>query len=336
MINKELLESIKSILTNTLYFGQNEEGCFLCEIYCDYCYSLRESTIAGLMEDADPYAAFLELLDEWGINYKDTCIYETIREVCSNLSMEEQEIWEEEYDEIIDWFFDHIFYYYPGSFFNQEVKVNIMLDTGNGNYDFTKDSILNSWYGLCENGEFPDESSILWLAKQQGKEKEVREACLNCFREDGDYVDREVDSDPFVESVIQELENLTSHMATLTFLVSMKLFDLFALKEAVVKEEKLNDFYDASQRKGTGYIVVSKDTMCGLFDPWLGGGSVLEIKLDKDVVIPVKYIWRFEVEGTKSKYGYTVNEVYGLVGSAWDGKVKEIWPMEGKINNEEN
>ena len=336
MINEKLLESIKLILTNELYFKKESENYFSQEIYCDYRDRLSESTIAGLMEDTDPYAAFLDLLGEWAMEYTDTYIHETIREVCSSLSMEEQEIWEEEYDEIVDWFFEHVFYYYPTQHFNQEVKVNIMLDTGNGNYDFTRDNILNyysSWYGSWENGEFPDESSILWLAKQQGKEKEVREACLNCFREDGDYVDREADPDPFVESVVQELENLPSHMATLTFLVNMKLFDLFELKQAIVKEEKLNDFYDASQRKGTGYIVVSKDTMCGLFDPWHGGGSVLEIELDKDVVIPVKYIWTFEVEGAKSKYGYSVNEVYGLIDSCWDGKVKEICPMEGEINN---
>ena len=332
MINEKLLTSIKSILTNELYFKKESEDYFSQEIYCDYRDGLSESTIAGLMEDTEPYAAFLDLLGEWAWEYKDTYIFETIREVCSNLSMEEQEIWEEEYDEIVDWFFEHLFYYYPVSHFNQKVKVNIMLDTGNANYDFTRDNVLN-YYGLEKRAEFPDESSILWLAKQQGKEKEVREACLNCFREDGNYLYREVNSDPFVESVIQELENLSSCMATLTFLVNMKLFDLFALKKATAKEEPLNNFYDASQRKGTGYIVVSKDTMCGLFNPWSGGGSVLEIKLDKDVVIPVKYIWTFEVEGAKSKYGYSVNEVYGLVGSAWDGEVKEICPMKGEINN---
>lgn len=332
MINEKLFESIKDILTNELYFKENDDGYFFYEIYCDYCDKLSENTIAGIMEDTDPYVSLLELLDEWATEYKDTYIYETIREVCEHLSMEEQEIWEEEYDEIVDWFFEHVFYYYPKSHFNQEVEVNILLDTGNANYDFTRDNVLN-YYGSEKRAEFPDESSILWLARQQGKEKEVREACLNCFREDGNYLYREVNSDPFVESVIQELENLSSCMATLTFLVNMGLFDLFALKEAMVKEEPLNNFYDASQRKGTGYIVVSKDTMCGLFDPWHGGGSVLEIKLDKDIVIPVKYIWTFEVEGAKSKYGYSVNEVYGLVGSAWDGEVKEIYPMKGEIKN---
>ena len=333
MINEKLFESIKDILTNELYFKENGDGYFSYEIYCDYCDKLSESSIAGIMEDTDPYTSLLELLDEWAMEYKDTDIYETIREVCENLSMEEQEIWEEEYDEIEDWFFEHVYYYYPTQHFNQEVKVNIMLDTGNGNYDFTRDNILNYYtrYGSWENGEFPDESSILWLAKQQGKEKEVREACLDCFREDGDYVDREADPDPFVESVVQELENLPDCMATLTFLVNMKLFDLFALKKAMVKEEKLNDFYDASQRKGTGYIVVSKDTMCGLFNPWSGSGSVLEIELDKDVMIPIKYIFSVEIEGTAPQHGcYSVDNVYGLVGSAWNGKIKEICPMEGR------
>ena len=110
MINEKLLESIKLILTNELYFKKESENYFSKEIYCDYRDRLSESTIAGLMEDTDPYAAFLDLLGEWAWEYKDAYIHETIREVCSSLSMEEQEIWEEEYDEIIDWFFDHIFY----------------------------------------------------------------------------------------------------------------------------------------------------------------------------------------------------------------------------------
>ena len=67
--------------------------------------------------------------------------------------------------------------------------------------------------------------------------------------------------------------------------------------------------------------------MCGLFDVWSGGGSLLEIELDKDVVLPIKCIWHAEIETGKSEYGYSVNSVYGLVGSAWDGTVKEIHCM---------
>jgi hypothetical protein len=91
-------------------------------------------------------------------------------------------------------------------------------------------------------------------------------------------------------------------------------------------EHPLNDFYDASERKGTGYIILDKSVMCGLFSPWQGGGSVLEIELERDVKLPIKYIFDATVDGEK-KYGYDVDEVYGLVGSCWSDVVKEIHTM---------
>ena len=66
----------------------------------------------------------------------------------------------------------------------------------------------------------------------------------------------------------------------------------------------------------------------GLFDVWSGGGSLLEIELDKDVVLPIKCIWHAEIETGKSEYGYSVDSVYGLVGSAWYGTVTKTHYMK--------
>lgn len=50
---------------------------------------------------------------------------------------------------------------------NQYVPVSIMVDTGDGNYDYTLNSLYPSFYGRrCD--EIPEKSSLLWLAKQQG------------------------------------------------------------------------------------------------------------------------------------------------------------------------
>lgn len=83
--------------------------------------------------------------------------------------------------------------------------------------------------------------------------------------------------------------------------------------------------YYSSPRKNENsksYMVLGKETMCGLYDPWSGGGSVLEIELDKDVKLPIKYAI-FCVEGCKM-HGYDIDEVYGLIGSCWKETVKEI------------
>jgi hypothetical protein len=206
-----------------------------------------------------------------------------------------------------------------------------MLDTGNLNYDFTCDNVLNyygrTYYG--NKGEIDRDSSVLWLARQMKKVGKLRKACKEQYREDDYYVNREKEPDRFIESVIQEFENLSCHMSTMTFLLTMDLFEYFDLCEAMATELKKYPYqYTFKDRKGSGYIVVSKDTMCGLFNPWQGGGSVLEIELDHDLKIPFKCIWKAEIETGKSNYGYSVNNVFGLCGSAWNGKVKEICEME--------
>ncbi len=98
----------------------------------------------------------------------------------------------------------------------------------------------------------------------------------------------------------RELEGLSYDMNALTFLVDTTLDELCMLcgPEPAV-------------------MAIQKGTMVGLFNPWNGSGSYLEIELEKEVLIPSKMVFRIQIEGAKNKYGYTVNQTYGLVGSAW-------------------
>lgn len=136
-------------------------------------------------------------------------------------------------------------------------------------------------------------------------------------------MDRAENEDKFIESCIQEFENLPSHMGTVTFLVKMNLFHLFNLMELQKKEYDEKGKYDPRKNEiSKSYIVLGKETMCGLYNPWDGSGSVLEIELDKDVKLPIKYCV-FCVDGCKM-YGYDVGDVYGMMNSAWKETLKEI------------
>ena len=303
----------------------NEDGGI--EMYLDYTNSLSNMTLHEIMTAENPREHFNNLMNEWNIDgslyYED----ELESKIKEELSDDEKEFFEENEYEFRDWFHENYYFYYDKNHYNETVQVNIMLDTGNANSDFTRDNILNYCSYYSNGGKDLKDSSILWLAKQQKKAGLLRKAIKQQYRDDKYYVDREKESDKFIESCIQELENLSSHMGTLTFLVNMRLFDYFELREAMETEKKLNDSYIFEERKGKGSITISKDTMCGLFDVWSGGGSVLEIELDKDVILPIKCIWRAEIETGKSEYGHSVDSVYGLVGSAWDGTVKETHYM---------
>lgn len=313
-ITMETMQSrLKEIIKTTQY--PNEDGGI--EMYLDYRDTLSKENLYDIMIADNPRETFDELISDCTL---DSSLYyedELEKEIKKNLTEDEKDFFEENFDEIWEWVKENYYFYYDAEHYNETVKVNIMLDTGNANSDFTRDNILNYCNYYSNGGKDLKDSSILWLAKQQKKAGLLMEAIK------GNQTD-----DKFVNSCIQELENLPSHMATLTFLVNMKLFDYFELREAMESEKKLNKSYILEERKGTGTITISKNTMCGLFDVWSGGGSVLEIELDKDVVLPIKCIWKAEIETGKSEYGYSVDSVYGLVGSAWDGTVKETHYMK--------
>lgn len=294
------------------------------EIYTDYRDRiLSDGTIKNIMEALDPREMFEEMLNDWAmdyaINYGEDDLEKSIKE---KLTDEEIEFFEENSEEILEMIKENTYFYYDAKDFNNDVCVNIMVDCGNANYDYTCDNILN-WYGNSGDGSIPAESSILWLAKTQKKAVALRNACKHVHRNDGYYIDRIKDNDKFVESCIQEFENLPSHMGTVTFLVKMDLFRLFDLMELQKDEYDEKGKYDPRKNEiSKSYIVLGKDTMCGLYNTWDGGGSVLEIELDRDVKLPVKYCV-FCVDGCKMR-GYDIGEVYGMCESAWKETIKEV------------
>ena len=312
-ITMEIIQNkISEIVQNKIM--PNEDGGI--EMYLDYRDELSKNDLYKIMKEDNPREIFNEIMIETEDNMRFYYEDDIIKNIKDGLSEEEIEFCKENEDELKDWFWDKYFFYIDTKHFNTRVNVNIMLDVGNCNYDFTRDNILNYYNYYSDNGKDLKDSSVLWLARQQKKVGLLREAIKQTLN------GKEYKGDKFIESCIYELENLSCHMGTLTFLVNMDLFDYFNLREAMEAEKELNNSYIYEDRKGTGSITISKDTRCGLFNHWDGGGSDLDIELDKDVVLPIKCIWQAEIETGKSQYGYSVDSVYGLVGSAWDGEVK--------------
>ncbi len=309
---EELIERIKQVIREEMYPDiEDDDGTFSFEIYCDYRDQLSDSSIGEITAAEDPEEALDDMLNEWASDYTmdfGRCDLES--QIRKALSDEELAVWNEHENEIDDWFFENVFFYYPKDHFNQKVCVNILLDTGDASTDFVENNALNYWGGY--SGELGKTSSIRWLAKQQGKLQKVLKAVRETANgyPDGEYAERKKEPDAFVESVVQELENMTNAMSTLTFLVEMPLFDLLTIKKAVNKRSE-------------GSITLGKDTMCGLFNQWNGGGSVLEIELCKDVKIPLDLIWDIRADG-QIKYGYDVCSVYAMCRSAWRDTLKDI------------
>lgn len=118
--------------------------------------------------------------------------------------------------------------------------------------------------------------------------------------------DKKVADSKFLKSFREELNNFyEDYPAFLVFLTTLGIDDYYALKSG----EK-----DLIFEKG----------MCGLFNPVTGSGSILEMELEKPFTISFEkddYFNLIQVDSF-SEYGYSVNEVYGLISSAWtDSKI---------------
>ena len=125
----------------------------------------------------------------------------------------------------------------------------------------------------------------------------------------------------FVNSVVEEVRNMSSHMAAVTFLVKMPLEEAIRLQEVIDGEASLNHSYNFEDRTGQGVIVLDKETRVGLFDP-CGGGSLFNIAIWKDVEIPLRAIGAFGLDAARGEYSFM--SIYGENDEGFEESLKEI------------
>lgn len=198
---------------------------------------------------------------------------------------------------------------------NNDYHINLMFATAEEqNYDMSSISnsfpnIDNASYMLSNSSEFENtiDNALTYLINQQG----------HSLSEVYNVVYSEENSESvFINSVADEINhNYYSGMTELTALVSEN-------------GSKLVDILDSIAHK-EGYIKLSKDTEIGLFNEWSGAGSLLEINLEMPAVFSAEMVRNVQFESSYNDYvkdnnGYTVNAVYGLVGSVWEQGSIEI------------
>lgn len=295
---------------------------YCCEIYADYRDEFDNKTITEILSAGCPEDAFVDKLET---GYLYTMLDEMdhiIDEVKKKIAEESDDSLVSDFDDIIeDLVRDNMYVAYPEDhFLDQDVYVNIMMDTGDGNYDYTLNSVYPHYDGDYDTPP-EDKASLVWLAKTQGYDKDVLWAALR----EGDMAN----PNGFLESVRVEVANMSSHMNTVTFLVRMSLRQAMELNRLIKLQTAK---YDATQNPDCGTLVLDKAVECGLYDPWNGGGSVFEIQLEKDVEVPIKFIRSALPDGGD---GWSIDSVYGMCGSAWKDVVKEIRePKTPEINEE--
>lgn len=312
----KIYEHVAMILDQKFWYCKQKDGTFEMEIYADYRDEMDSKTAGEICGSDNPLLTLWDRLHEWYFMAELQYRSDLENEIREKLESDDgpypdglgdaEDEFESAIEELVCWTYpeDH--------FLKQEFFVNIMLDTGDGNYDYTLNSAYPCWYGQYD-ARLDEKSSLLWLARQQGYTKTQLWKALR----KGDMADPK----GFLDSCRVELANLPSHMAATTFLVRMTLRELIELNRCIKLQDRNGHFYDATENPYCGYVILGKETMTGLFDPWAGGGSVLEIELEKDVRIPIRYIRSALPDGCD---GYSVESVYDICRSAWQNSVKKI------------
>ena len=285
MLDQELETRIAAWLRRQ--WGVEEEGgCFYTELFADYRDELGERDLQTIADSDDPREAFYDWLNDAYEDEVDQAWFNLASKCADDLEIEHETAWE--------FLTEMVEVRLPEQhFLDQEIRVDILVDTGDANYDFICNNIAPAWGG-CDPDEAHVEASIFWLAGQQGYCMERVTAALK----------GEETESTFLESLVREVENEASSINVLTFLSTMTLEQWIEVREA--------------GRRGA--LRIEKDAVCGLFDPWSGAGSAMDLELEHDVVLPIELV--HEITPDVCLYRYGVDEVYGLVGQAWGAEVE--------------
>lgn len=314
MVSKnEMTAIIREVLEQDISYAE-DGGRFTCEIYADAQDKMSDETATKILDAPDPMQAFWETLDEWYT--EGELIYRSEYEDKIRKALTEKDgpcpdgLTDEEDAQLQEIVMELVSFHYPEKrYLEQEFCVNVMVDTGDGDYDFILNDVYPAYCG--HYGEpLDNKASIVWLARTQGYTKPRLRGALKA----GDMSDLGA----FLKSVHTEVANVSSHMNVLTFLVHMSLQDLISLNQIIR--------YIKGQSTGFGrssYIILGKESETGLFDPWNGAGGGFEVELEQDVKLPIQYIHSVLPDGGD---GHSVRQVFGICSSAWhQGAIKDVW-----------
>ena len=304
---KDIKELVMDYLEENYAWKKQNDGFYYFDVYVDYRDEISDSTAREIIENDYPYDILIEKLwdlyqeQEWDII--DNLVDDFKEKVDPKLFEDANIIEDGNLDDgdIREEFMKVVCVDYPIDWAeNQEFCFNVIVSNGDDNYDFC----LNE-YIVDEDGninEDAEKSGLVWLAKQQGY---TLDQVIEILK-DGDVAEPKT----FLKTVLQEVANGYGCEA-LTFCVKMTLGQAIALKEKM-------------KSNPNGSIVIDKKVECGLFNPWSGGGSVLEIACEKDVEIPFKNIWKFYIDEKRSNRYDSIHNVYGTDSSLWRDCLKEI------------
>lgn len=311
MTNNKLHDELKAFLEREYSKWQYDEknGCYFDEPYVDYNDELTDKDIANILEQEEPEWALEDMLSDC---YQDTELQyrDDIIDKFQKTEEGSKYDWDEINDELVDmWYLKIPFEHYR----KQEVCMDVLVDTGDMNYDYTLNAVYPHYNGR-EDDEIDDKASLVWLAKTQGYTKEQLQNQLTNGED-------KLDVKGFLETVYQEVINCSTSCPTLIFPIKMTLEQAMKICKIINKRDKNGYKYEPEEREDCGSIVIDKNVDCTLYDYWAGGGGCWGIELEKDVGLPIKFIHKAVPDGSLN---YSMKSCYGCTSECWKKALKEI------------
>lgn len=311
MVENKLYNELKTFLEREYGKWQYDEksGCYFDEAYVDYNDELTDKDIANILEQEEPEWTLEDMLSDC---YQDT-EWQYRDDIIDKFQKTEEGSkydWDEINDELVDmWYLKIPFDHYR----RQEVCMDVLIDTGDMNYDYTLNAVYPHYNGR-EDDEIDDKASLVWLAKTQGYTKEQLQSQLTNGED-------KLDVKGFLETVYQEVINCSASCPTLIFPIKMTLEQAIKICKIINKRDKNGYKYEPEEREDCGSIIIDKTVDCALYDYWAGGGGCWGIELEKDVELPIKFIHDAVPDGSLD---YSMKHCYGVTSECWKKALKEI------------
>ncbi|AGY47484.1 hypothetical protein Grass_219 [Bacillus phage Grass] len=289
MSTEEIYAAVQNILGQHSYVEDNGDGTYAVEVYADPYDRLRDTQLEAISQADNPHEAFIESLDEYVFECEGYAGYALLDDIKSEWNKREYGSFADVEDEVRDFLIGNVHADFPyNHFLQQKVLVNLVVDAGDANYDYTLNSFANAHY--YDDDQLSPESGLVWLVKQQGHSVEELIDVINSEEGNGNK---------FIDSIVEESANVTTSMNALTFSVQMSLEDFIKIKENKVD------------------LTLEKSTTAGLVDYWNGAGSMHDIQLDKEVTLSHN-MYDAHIDGAR---GYGIMEIYGVGSDFWTDTV---------------
>ena len=190
------------------------------------------------------------------------------------------------------------------------LNIDIGVDAGDSFCDYTANTVFPAYGAEFTLERYLEEGykrpSIVWLAKQQGHT--LTELCyaLDTIRHGGYGIKSKL-----IHSIAYEVWHALCCYTQLYFPLKMTVEELLTLNSLM--------HWSKTTKKWGGYIIINQESACGFYSPSVGSGSLLEISLEKEVKLPIKYIDSALPDRTYDDY--SIRSVYGSYRAFKNGRI---------------